>query len=122
MSQEFARLFIAVLAAVLVGRQALRAERGSRRRQAFTLGTAGFLVLAVANAMPILGGASPFALTVAVGTGLALLLGCLVSLFLAYREGELQAQFKRAGAMVAGEREKIAERERRAREEREKTP
>jgi hypothetical protein len=121
MSQELARLIITAIAAVLVGRQALHTERGTRKRQAFTLGAAGFAVLAVANAMPILGGASPFSLTLAVGVGLALLLGCLVSLFLAYRDGEMKDQFRRAGAMVADEREKLAERERRASEERKKT-
>lgn len=121
MSQELARLIITAIAAVLVGRQALRAEGGTRKRQAFTLGAAGFAVLAVANAMPLLGGTGPFALTLAVGVGLALLLGCVVSLFLAYREGEMKDQFRRAGAMVADEREKLAERERRAGEERKKT-
>lgn len=122
MSQELARLFIAVLATALVGRQALRAERGTRRRQAFMLGTAGFAALALANLLVLAGALGPALLTLAVGVGLALLLGSLVSLFLAYREGELKEQFRRAGSMVSAEREQIAERDRQAREERKKTP
>lgn len=122
MSQELARLFVALLATALVARQALRAERGTRRRQAFTLGAAGFAIIALANVLTLGGAAAPAVITLAVGVGLALLLGCLVSLFLAYREGELKSQFRRAGSLVASEREKIAERDRRAREEREKTP
>jgi hypothetical protein len=113
MSQELARLFIALVATALVARQAVRATAGSRRRQAFTLGALGFAVLAFGNAIPALGFSAPFVLTLAIGLGLALLLGCLVSLYLAYREGELKDQFQRAGSMVASEREKAAERTRR---------
>lgn len=121
MSQELARLIIAVLATILVVRQALLAEPGTRRRQAFMFGAAGFAVLALANIAALMGIAPTAPLVLIIGVGLALLLGSLVSLFLAYREGELKAQFSRAGSLVAGEREKIAERERRAREEREKS-
>jgi hypothetical protein len=120
MSQEFARLIITLVAVLLVGRQALRAAPGSRRRQSFSLAALGFALLTLGNAFPVLGLSSQVALTLLVGIGLALLLGSLVSLFFAYREGELADQFRRAGAMVAKEREQIAERERREREERER--
>lgn len=117
MSQELARLFIAVLATVLVARQALKAERGTRRRQAFVLAAGGFGLLAAGNLYALTPGPVIAVLTLLVGIGLALLLGSMVTLFLAYREGELKDQFRRAGSMVATEREKIAERDRQAREE-----
>lgn len=114
MSQELARLFMALVATVLVARLAIRAEPGTRRRQSFTLATIGFALLALGNALPVLAISSPVLLTLAAGIGLAMLLGSLVSLFLAYREGELTERFRRAGAIVAEERKKLADRERRA--------
>lgn len=118
MSQEFARLFIAVVATILVARQALRATPGSRRRLAFTLGAAGFGLLAAGNGFPLLGIANPTLLTLLVAVGVALLLGSLVSLFLAFRAGEMADQVRRAEGMIAREREQSAERERRARQKR----
>jgi hypothetical protein len=106
MSQEFARLFITVVATLLVARQAARAMPGSRRRQAFVLTAAGFGMLAAGNALPLLGVPSPLLLTLLVGVGLALLLGSLATLFIAYREGELRDQFRRAGSGAAQKRER----------------
>lgn len=111
MSAELLRLIIAALATLLLAREVGRAAAGSRRRQAFALGAAGFGLLALGNLMTLLGLSAPVLLTLCVGLGLALLLGALVSLFLAYRGGELSEQFRRAGAMVAEERERLAERE-----------
>lgn len=113
MSAELLRLIISGLATLLLAREATRATGGSRRRQSFALGAAGFGLLALGNALAFLGVGAPVILTLASGIGLALLLGALVSIYLAYRGGELSDQFRRAGAMVAEEREKLAERDRR---------
>lgn len=107
MSQELLRLIIALLATLLLAREAVRAGQGTQRRQAFRLGAAGFGLLTAGNLMVVAGLGTPALLTLAVGIGLALLLGSLLSLFLAYRAGELREQFRRAGAMVAAEREKL---------------
>jgi hypothetical protein len=109
MSPELLRLIISALATLLLAREASRAAVGTRRRQAFFLGAAGFGLLALSNILALSGLATPALLTVAIGVGLALLLGALVSLFLAYRDGELREQFRRAGDMVAEGRAKVAE-------------
>jgi hypothetical protein len=106
MSQELLRLIIALLATLLLGREARRAARGSRRRQAFLLGAAGFGVITLANGGVTFGLASPALLTVLVGVGLALLLGSLTALVLAYRAGELREQFRRASDYVAAARDR----------------
>jgi hypothetical protein len=111
MSQELLRLIISGLATLLLAREATRAGQGTRRRQAFRFGAAGFGLLALGNLLVLIGIVNPALLTLLVGIGLALLIGSLVSLFLAYRSGELSDQFRRAGAMVADERKKLQERE-----------
>lgn len=118
MSQELARLLLAFVATFLMVRQATGAAPGSRRRLAFILGAAGFALLALGNAFPMLGFFSSTLLVGFVGLGVLLLVASLVTLFLAYRAGELNEQFNRAGTLLAQEREKSAERERRERERR----
>lgn len=124
MSPDLLRLIVTAFAAILLARQAQRAAARTRRRQAFVLGAAGFGLLTVANGLTLAGMGDPALLTLIVGFGLGLLLGSLVSLFLAYNEGELRDQFRRAGSMVAEERERLAERraddERSANDEHEK--
>lgn len=121
MDQELGRLLLAVVATFLMARQARSAAPGSRRRLAFNLGAAGFGLFAVGNLLPLLGFFSSSTLALSVGLGSALLLASLVTLFLAYRAGEMRDQLRRASDIVAEERQKSAERERQERERRERS-
>jgi hypothetical protein len=115
MNQELVRLLFALLATALLIREARRAAPGSRRRLAFTLGASGFGLLAAGNLFASLGLGGPALLVGAVSLGIALLLGSLLALFLAYRAGEMNEQLRRAGDYVAEERAK-RDRERRVSE------
>jgi hypothetical protein len=112
MSQELLRLIMALLATALIVREARRAAPGSRRRLAFSLGAAGFGLLAVGNLLALLSLGGQALIVGASSLGIALLLGSLVTLFLAYRAGEMSEQVRRAGDYVAAERAK-RDRERR---------
>jgi hypothetical protein len=118
MNQELVRLLFALLATALLIREARRAAPGSRRRLAFTLGAGGFGLLAAGNLFAWLGLGGPALLVGAVSLGIALLLGSLLALFLAYRAGEMNEQLRRAGDYVAEERAKreALDRERREHE------
>ena len=106
MTQELLRLIVALLATALVAREIRRAAPGTRRRLAFTLGTGGFGLLALGNLFALLGLGGPTLLVVATSLGVALLLGSLVCLFLAYRAGEMSEQLRRVDDYVAEERAK----------------
>jgi len=110
MVQELGRLVITVLATLLLARQATQAAQRSWRRRAFSFGAVGFGLLAFGNLLALLGFVAPLMLLVSLGV--ALLLVSLASLFLAYRAGELRDQLRRAGDMVAQEREAREGRER----------
>ncbi len=108
MTPDILRLLLALLATALLIREALRAARGSRRRLAFSLGAGGFALLALGNLLQGAGWSGPVPIVGAVSLGLALLLGSLLTLFLAYRAGEMGEQFRRASEYVAEERAKRA--------------
>ncbi len=106
MSQELLRLIMALLATALLVREARRAAPGSRRRLAFALGAGGFGLLAAGNLFAALSLGGQGLIVGASSLGIALLLGSLVTLFLAYRAGEMSEQVRRAGDYVAAERAK----------------
>jgi hypothetical protein len=118
MAPEYIRVFFALLATALLIREARRAAPSSRRRLAFALGACGFGLLAAGNLFAALGVGGPAPLVGAASLGIALLLGSLLALFLAYRAGEMDEQLRRAGDYVAEERAKreALDRERREHE------
>lgn len=105
MSQELVRLMLSLLATLLLAREAMGVAQGPQRRLAFRLATTGFALLTLGNLLAVFTAVAPPLLTALVGAGLALLLGSLASLFLAYRAGELNEQFRRVGSMIARERD-----------------
>jgi hypothetical protein len=124
MAPEYIRVFFALLATALLVREARRAAPRSRRRLAFALGACGFGLLAAGNLFAALGVGGPAPLVGAVSLGIALLLGSLLALFLAYRAGEMNEQLWRAGDYVAAERAKreVLDRERRGSQDDAKRP
>jgi hypothetical protein len=106
MTQELLRLLMALLATALLTREAGRAAHGSRRRLAFSLGAGGFGLLAAGNLLTTLALGGQALIVGATSLGIALLLGSLVTLFLAYRAGEMSEQVRRASDYVAAERAK----------------
>jgi hypothetical protein len=97
---------MALLATALLVREARRAAPGSRRRLAFSLGAGGFGLLAAGNLLAALSLGGQGLIVGASSLGIALLLGSLVTLFLAYRAGEMSEQVRRASDYVAAERAK----------------
>jgi hypothetical protein len=106
MSQELLRLIMALLATALLIREARRAVPSSRRRLAFYLGAGGFGLLAAGNLLTTLALGGQALIVGVTSLGIALLLGSLVTLFLAYRAGEMSEQVRRASDYVAAERAK----------------
>lgn len=101
------RVIAAVLVVVALAWQARRAS-GERRRRAFATGALAFALIGVGNLLALLG-ASGWPIYLPTLAGLAALVASLITLFAAYRAGELTQPLERARDRLLDERRRHEE-------------
>lgn len=104
MTQELLRVILTGIFTLLLAQQAMRAVRGTRRRQAFVFGALGFALLTMANLLILLQIGEAWMLLVSMALGLALLVAAIVAIVVAYRSGEMEGQVRQARALLDEER------------------
>lgn len=110
MDQLLGRILGTAVVALVLFLQSRRVPAGSQRRQAFELAAAAFGIFAMGNGLVLRGYGDEMAVLGGTFIGLILIFFSVFMLIQAYRAGEMKAQFRQAGDLIAEERRKVAER------------
>ncbi len=116
MVQGYVGLLVAMLLTGLLAYQAIRAERGSRLRQTYSLAAGGFGIILALNLLWSLGIEVGLLANVLNFAAVAMLIGAVASYALAVLNGEFSAKIRQAKEYTAGERARYAQ-QRREREQ-----
>lgn len=106
MSEYALRALVAIAIAAMLFVQARRLVAQSRRRRAFALAAGAFGLFALANGLALVGIGGGYVVLGGFFLGAIMLLLSLFMLFGAYRSGEMSDQMRRAQDMIAAERAK----------------